>query len=339
LPYMAILKVLARLTENKLALSEITFNEHCAHYENRLRRIYAQRGKLDSELAELLEVSSRRRMSTKSASSTEIAERAKRQLSSYQEKILEVFDLIRLDGASAIEALRREAWRIPPASISFDTPGSGARDAAIWLSLVSESTDSSETIYLISSDKQAFSNANLDVDLKKTGASVVALNDIGELLKILADDVGVNVDISLIKSSEIAGVKMLQYLGGTYIPSDALSTAIRHPPGVSGWSYSEHDLSRIEFIEAHDIRGHVIGDETWVTGRVRWRVTYSVKVEWSLREDVISEAPKEPWRITFHVMAVILFKVTPAGIDEFEVLNVGKPSHVTGSVEGPHISP
>jgi hypothetical protein len=51
--YMAILKVVSRLTNNKLALSEVTYNEHCAHFENQLRRALAQQDKAGAELMRL----------------------------------------------------------------------------------------------------------------------------------------------------------------------------------------------------------------------------------------------------------------------------------------------
>jgi len=53
-PLVAILRVLARLTNHKLALSEVTYNEHCAHYENRLRRAYVRTAEARDELAGLL---------------------------------------------------------------------------------------------------------------------------------------------------------------------------------------------------------------------------------------------------------------------------------------------
>ena len=127
-----------------------------------------------------------------------------RVLSVYQAKLRNIFELIELDGASAIEALRREAWRIAPASTSFDATGNGARDAAIWLSLINESVRSGETIYFVSSDKRAFKADQCSIDINETGAAVHVVDNIGELLELLADDVAVEVDPTLIEKSRAA---------------------------------------------------------------------------------------------------------------------------------------
>ena len=41
-PVMAILKVLSRLTNHKLAISEVTLNERCSHFRNQLQRGFEQ---------------------------------------------------------------------------------------------------------------------------------------------------------------------------------------------------------------------------------------------------------------------------------------------------------
>jgi hypothetical protein len=51
--YIKFLKILAKSTGHKLAISEVTFEERCAHYENRLRRAYAQGSKVPDGIAGL----------------------------------------------------------------------------------------------------------------------------------------------------------------------------------------------------------------------------------------------------------------------------------------------
>jgi hypothetical protein len=237
--------------------------------------------------------------------------------------------LIALDGKSAIEALRREAWRIPPASTSFEVKGTGARDAAIWLSLVKESIERSERIFFISDDKRAFKAPELARDLDKTSAAVTVLEDIGELLKVLADDVDVAIDVALIAESDSLRERVLQYLGSTSIPSDALSIAMEFSVPSVGCSYSDHKFTRIEYLSARDIRGHVIGNETWVTGVVRWSVTYSVGVEWYRHDKGIKNIPDELWDVTFQTSSVLIFSRSSNEIDGVEVLSAGKPATVS----------
>ena len=328
--FMAILKVLARLTGNRLALSEVTYNEHCAHYENQLRHAYGQAEKSRNELAGLVKATGSREIFTR-MSSADIAERTMKYGSDYQSKVLDTFDLIPLDGESAVEALRREAWRIPPASTSFDVQGTGARDAAIWLSLIKESIRQPERIFFISSDKRAFKAVNLTSDLDMSNAAITVLEDIGELLGMLADGVDVAVDVPMISESDTAKEKVLRYLGSTWIPSDAVRIAIQIPPR-SGCRYSDHSFTGIEFVDARDIHGHVIGNEKWVTGVIRWNVTYSVKVEWHGRGDELRGIPDELWDVTFQTSTVLIFSASSSSIDEVEVLNAGKPGNVVSSV-------
>src|SRR5579863_5755776 len=126
-PLIALLKVLSQSTNHRLALSVVTYNEHCAHYKHRLYRAYSQRVKSDSEVRSLLRVSgiSFFEMGYEFTINANFSEEVDRIFSVYQDRLLNIFELIELDGVAAIEALRREAWRIAPASTSFDAKGNG----------------------------------------------------------------------------------------------------------------------------------------------------------------------------------------------------------------------
>jgi hypothetical protein len=68
---------------------------------------------------------------------------------------------------------------------------------------------------------------------------------------------------------------------------------------------------------------------------VRWKITYSVKVEWSRRGEAQRErkrVPEEFWETTFQISSVLIFKASPIQIDNVEVLNTGRATHASGIV-------
>jgi hypothetical protein len=329
--FMALLKMLSNSTGHALAISEVTYNEHCAHYEYRLRRACSQAARSRSELDELLKVSHVEEeegiASFVRGPSDEDVEAAS---SAYKSRLLSIFRLIELSGPSAIEALRREAWRVAPASTSFDTKGSGARDAAIWLSLIGASAGSTETVYFISSDRRAFRTDRCVADSREDGAAIVILSDIGELLSLLADDVDAEVNIALIKESSVVKERFTQYINATNLLWAVNDVAIEGPSGTSSWAYG--DPVNLEFMSIHDVHGHVIKGSKWITGRVRWSVRYPVRIDQFKPEEIGVVASKQVWDISFQIVASLLFKGM-VGVESVEILSIGKPSQITGQLE------
>ena len=68
--------------------------------------------------------------------------------------------------------------------------------------------------------------------------------------------------------------------------------------------------------------------------RARWNITFPVQVEWLRRGDIDTGIPKEVWKVAFQVTAVLLFKVSASGIEDVQILNMGKPTQIIGQVEG-----
>ena len=329
-PLMAILKVLSRLTNHKLAISEVTLNERCSHFCHQLQRGIEQEARIRHEIAELLRIGDARHRRWSLGSETETARRVGIALGKYQQRLLRTFDVVELDGASAIEALRREACRLPPASTSFDAKGRGARDAAIWLSLVREAR-SGETIYLVSSDKGAFHAPDLSSDLTE-GSPVIVLNDVADLIVALADAVDVDVDIEQIRESEEIR---------RAIERDVLRRGILDAPaGVAASSaqasatmYEYRDPVTLEFVDATNLRGHILGgDGTWVTGRVRWKIGFPMKFEHSFHKKTRPDTT-ELWSITFEFVSVLLFRAGAEGIGSVEVVDVRKPCNITTQLD------
>jgi hypothetical protein len=332
--FIALLKILAKSTNNTLALPEVAYNEHCAHYEHRLRRAYSQESKARNELHDLL-----RAASDDGAfhyfSETELDEPLEKTLSTYRAKLLGIFTLIKLDGPSAIEALRREAWRVAPASTSFDSKGSGARDAAIWLSLLNESVRLNETIYLVSADKAAFRAEQCRIDAESAGASIVVLNDIGELLDTLSDRIEAEVDLSKIKESALAQERILRYIRDSRMLWDITRLAVETPPSASSWLYG--DPMHIELLSINDVHGHAVSGNNWVTGRIRWLIRYPVRVddirssteETGVKASVVS---RRMWTVSFQIVTSLLFHGSDI-MESVEVLSIARPSRISGELD------
>jgi len=330
-PLMAILKVLSRRKHQRLVISEVTYNEHCAHYENRLRRAHSQETKVHNDLDRLLRLAGLKRKQGVYIRQA-VEDRIREASAAYQAEILKIFDLVELDGDSAIEALRREARRIPPASSSFDTEGSGARDVAIWLSLLRESARLAEVLYFISSDKRAFKASGDITEDEEPQSSVIVVSDIGELLVILADEVEISVDLNLIETSEVIHRKIVDYIDETETMTNIYYMAIEFPTAQSLRS-TFADLVHIDFLNATDIHGHIIGDETWITARASWNISRDVQID-QLRRDSDTESliARTTWNVSFQIVTSLIFKAA-TNIEDVEVLNLGKPSQIIAKIE------
>lgn len=335
-PLMAILKVLARLGNHRLAISEVTYNEHCAHFEYRLRSALAQQSRARKDMRALLKAAGQERERWDLEAAARNEKFIDRHIASYKSRISNTFDIVELDGESAIEALRREACRIAPASTSFDTKGSGARDAAIWLSLIHRSSESSEKIYFISSDKQAFSGPAIAADCNETSPSIMILGDIRELLEALTDRVDVEVNQSSIEESEAIHNKVLdQLVNYTGILGNVMTAAIDSQPRSSMQFFDYTNTATLEFMRVEEVRGHAVGsDGVWATARVRWAVSFKAPLQrhvWGA--DGGSETTtQELWALSFQLVSVLLFKVDDES-EAIEVLDFGKPSQISSELE------
>jgi len=327
---MAILKVLSRLTNHKLAISEVTLHERCSHFRNQLQRSMQQQARIGDETEDLLRIANTRHKSWSLGSETEIVRVVDIALGKYQQRLLTTFDVVELDGASAIEALRREACRLPPASTSFDAKGAGARDAAIWLSLVREAR-SGETVYLVSSDKKAFHSSDLSFDLTE-GSPVIVLNDVADLIEALADAVDVDIDIEQIRESQEIRRTIERDVLRHGILSDVAHVASSVTPAAATY-FVYRDPVIFEFADATNLRGHIIGgDGTSVTGRLRWKVRFSMQFEHRFHEETRPDMT-ELWNMTFEFVSVLLFRASTEGIGSVEVVDVGKPANITTQLD------
>src|SRR5215470_10420671 len=91
---MAILKVLSRLTNHKLAISEVTLHERCSHFRNQLQRSMQQQARIGDETEDLLRIANTRHKSWSLGSETEIVRVVDIALGKYQQRLLTTFDVV-----------------------------------------------------------------------------------------------------------------------------------------------------------------------------------------------------------------------------------------------------
>jgi hypothetical protein len=121
----------------------------------------------------------------------------------WKNEIEQSLSIVIVNGDDAVEALEREASRVRPAR-----NGSGARDSAIWLTVLRRAlTD--EVVYFISNNTKDFGNdggidlhQSLKGEIGSTSGSVCYLHSINDLIQLLADPVTVP-PLDLVATAEI----------------------------------------------------------------------------------------------------------------------------------------
>lgn len=123
---MRMLQKVAAETGHKLVLPEMVEMEYFAHYQHEVEAAVKSYQKASAGLRRLFP---RWSAPVVPDSLCDSAEQDRR------DHIKAIFGTYQMPEGVAREALIREVHRRPPAKTSWDSPGSGARDAVIWLTL------------------------------------------------------------------------------------------------------------------------------------------------------------------------------------------------------------
>ncbi len=128
----------------------------------------------------------------------------------------ENFRIYTLEGSDAVEALRREALRLAPAKES----GRGARDCAIWLTVLRLACEG-RRVYLVTNNSKDFGEApdlrsDLQNEVDKCGADIIYISSLEMLLEnissgSISSHISDNVDAARILSSAVK-IKLLDEL-------------------------------------------------------------------------------------------------------------------------------
>jgi hypothetical protein len=137
-PSWILLRVVGERTGHSLAISEITLWEVLSnvrrHFAEDVAALNRSRDKLSGRLASYAATSINWPDDDAwLAPEDEIDEAIRR----YEDQLRQRFRILQTPGPVAVEALRREAWRLPPCAEN----GRGGRDSAIWLTAAAAAAD------------------------------------------------------------------------------------------------------------------------------------------------------------------------------------------------------
>lgn len=272
-PLLAMLQTLAKQTGHTLALPEIVLEEHLGHYGHAVNDAYSRRLAATRDLRVLVRHWSIEDRPLKVVP-TAVQDRTSR--------LQQVFTILRTPDWACREALLREARRVPPAAISWDRQGSGARDAAIWLTAVDKLVSERDLrIYFVSGDSAAFGKVALKAELAaelldKLGPRAGAFhycNGLGALLAELATKRPEPPDTQRLAATEPVREAVFEALTAPDLLSQLTGAA-----GLMGaFSTSISDRGTLtNGTRAGQVVAYEIGGEVWACAVLTWDAGKSV---------------------------------------------------------------
>lgn len=151
-PGVDLLLAVARITGQPVYVPEMVVEEFTAHRRHDLQGLVDAVASASAKLAEKVP-------GWKPADLPDV----EGSLPAFRERLHELgFGILPYSDGHAIEAMRREANRLAPASRRWAddkgeyVPGSGARDVMVWLAALEVAKTIKDTVYLVSEDRRAF---------------------------------------------------------------------------------------------------------------------------------------------------------------------------------------
>ncbi|MFE5680252.1 PIN domain-containing protein [Streptomyces erythrochromogenes] len=266
---LGMLRKIAALHGRQLALPEMTVTEHVAHHQhdtetdlNAARKALTALGKtFGQDLASAIDT----------LAPEQAADRRRTALEG-------VFEVLPTPAGAAEEALRREANRIPPAEQRWtdaqntEVKARGARDVAIWLTLLDAASRLDGDIWFVTLD-QDFGRTDFHPVLRDEardrlgdGCSRLRLlpGGIDELLRELATPTSPPADLSELLDSPVAFHAVTIALTNEGLLLQLMRHVAPATP-VAGGNLHIHP-EKVKRSSAY-----TVGDSTWVSAQVDWR--------------------------------------------------------------------
>ncbi|WP_405569592.1 PIN domain-containing protein [Streptomyces phaeochromogenes] len=284
-PVLRILSKIAKALGGCIALPEMVLVEHMAHKTNRISAANEAYSKAGRALSSEIDYAR-----TKKNQSYRFGESGLNEadiLQQYSDALADVIPVILPTPAWASrEALIREAQRRAPAYTRWDSgPGKGARDVAIWLTVLEAAAQSRDRdINFISEDKGFGGSAGLNNELKREireweGGTLENLRYYATVAGFLADvaaDPVTPPPVDLVGTSQV----VLDEVRAAIESSEAeraLDTAahsiIPHPPGTSlittttSTPTAIRKIDRVEKVSAYAMEGF-----GWASFQATWNI-------------------------------------------------------------------
>ncbi|WP_438293861.1 PIN domain-containing protein [Streptomyces sp. HUAS TT7] len=257
----------------------------------------------------------------------------------WRQKYGELFEIIETSGDVARQALSREAHCEKPAKGADAKAKGGARDAAIWLSVIDYLTKNpGETVHFISANTRDFGDGNsfpspmgedveglgdrlvlmtsfdavvaefttpLEIDEKHIEDVLVGLLTREETLSPLESAVK---DLLIAKTCSWVGTEANGFLAGLG------STDVYAPIRWNAWVGTPKAFLR----RVHEVSGHRIGEEEWYTATVDW-----ILVGYATRPTTVSPSipaaslSENTGRIACQLRSKLLFSSKPGETPTF----------------------
>jgi hypothetical protein len=147
-PLLRMLKKAAEDTGHEVVLPEMVLEEYLAHYRHDVGEAAQAARKGIKDLQRLVARWPGNADSLRSLEDS--AEQGRRA------EITDMFRIHPVPAGAWREAMLREARRLPPAKTSWEQPGSGARDVAVWLAVLDACVVSRQQAYFVSDNSSDF---------------------------------------------------------------------------------------------------------------------------------------------------------------------------------------
>jgi len=298
---MAMLRTLARETGHRLGLPEIALEEHLAHH----------RRAVELAVTDFRRATSKLRSLSGSMGIEDVIVDIDRAVADRRARLDSVFEVVPTPDLASHESLLREARRQPPAGVSFDGPGAGGRDVAIWLTALSTAEACEDDTYFVSADSAAFGRtqlkpelvAELDEKLAGRASAFHYCNGLDALLGELAAKVEQPLGRDLIANSAAVRVAVTAALEDPNlvweVPFGESSGGVSTNSGALELTSSGHEVS------------YQVGEMTWACARTTWQASISFeRMSYGPEGRLILDPPRT---LAFKVTTTLVMQLDPQG--------------------------
>lgn len=322
---MNMLTKIAELNDRTLAIPHMVAVEDIAHHQHTIEVALKSARKAADTLDQAL--GSELMMGLRQLSGSVAAQKRR-------EALKAVFQILPTPPGAAEEALRREANRQPPAEQTWvDNDGKsvkarGARDVAIWLSILEAARSTDGEVWFVSQDAD-FGRENFHPTLREEAERRLGnahtrlrlLNGgIEELLSELAEPASEPKELRAWLQADIVGEAVSAQLGGSHTffrlmpePDPLVTTQAMKAVGTE-----------VSVQEVRRTRTYKVGDRTWSSAQLRCQ---GAKKYNFLRDGYFPQEQGEfrPWSAEtgFACDVTVLAEVSQAQLSSIEITSVG----------------
>jgi hypothetical protein len=313
-PDGALLRMLRKVAEetgHDLVLSEMVVEEYLAHYRHEIDVAVKKVGDGIDHLRQLVPS-----LPGQMPSFDSVGEMAE---SSRRAQLAQIFQTYRTPDGAWQEALFREARRRPPAKTSWETSGSGARDVAIWLTIVDACRHSGAETYFVTKNSGDFGKdgslrpelaQDLDERLGPNAHLFRYCTDIPDLMSHLGIEQVQAPDDDSIGSAAPVRTAIERLLADE---ADVFFEIVQSIPDLAAkFVYVRDGVQNLLFERLQDkVEAYRIGEGVWACARGKWAAGKDLSVAW--KPEFVPSAQVRNVRVNFMVTATVVMQLDGNG--------------------------